>query len=133
VDVNDDVVTKLTDVLQGGDLAPAWAPDGSQIAFSSASGIYVVNADGSGLTQLIPDAGWRPAWSPDAALILFERMIDEILEIFPMNADGSGVTRLTNHPGSDRYPCWLSPAMTGKSGGCSDSCSRKRPGFGWFL
>ena len=54
---------------------PAWSPDGSKIAFTAktaagAESIWVMNADGSGLTKFA-DAGNRPEWAPNGALILF--------------------------------------------------------------
>jgi DNA-binding winged helix-turn-helix (wHTH) protein len=55
---------------------PAWAPDGSQIAFEAnlygkPSRVYVVNADGGPLKELLPQAGEQgvPAWSPDGSQI----------------------------------------------------------------
>ena len=53
---------------------PDWSPDGQRIAFDTrtefeAAQIYVMNADGSGLTQLTRGPGVQRAagWSPDAA------------------------------------------------------------------
>jgi Tol biopolymer transport system component len=54
--------------------APAWSPDGTKIAVANSTGVYLMNADGSGLTQLTAKAptsisgnrvSWsRPAWRP---------------------------------------------------------------------
>jgi TolB protein len=48
-------VTRVTDT-SGSDSSPVWSPDGTRIAFESfregKSEVYVVNADGSGLTRL---------------------------------------------------------------------------------
>ena len=71
-------VTRLTNNYDS-DWQPAWSPDGSRIAFTKNvygcddydcwdfTSIYVINADGSGLTQLIgtntgldSDPAWRP-------------------------------------------------------------------------
>src|SRR6266542_3019965 len=60
----------------------AWSPDGSKVAFSGSSNpdqhaaysaIFVMNADGSGLTQLTPDSevDSGPAWSPDGTRIAY--------------------------------------------------------------
>jgi len=65
-------ITRLTTTTQ--DDGAAWSPEGTKIAFSSFSGgiygqwqIYVMNADGSGVTQLTStstrsnrDPVWRP-------------------------------------------------------------------------
>lgn len=53
---------------------PRWSPDGSKIAFTQLGydGLYVMNADGSGKTQLTADAGvgYLYQWSADGKEIL---------------------------------------------------------------
>jgi Tol biopolymer transport system component len=42
---------------------PDWSPDGSQIIFESGvNNIYIINADGTGLTEI--GSGNNPSWSP---------------------------------------------------------------------
>ena len=97
--------------------APAWSPDGSRIAYMCRKGgpivlekpttfeICVMNADGTGVTQLtvndgIPDL--TPTWSPDGRQIMFHRALDGINQLFVMNStrneDGSPpvATQVTN-------------------------------------
>jgi dipeptidyl aminopeptidase/acylaminoacyl peptidase len=91
------------------DRHPTWSPDGSRIAFGGSPGpIWVIKADGSGLTQLTP-AGSRdfdPAWSPDGTRIAFGRVLGEAPNsgLHVMNADGSGLRRLTL--GINGAPSW---------------------------
>ena len=76
---------------------PAWSPDRTRIAFfaliddkSVNYGLYVVGADGTGLTRLAQDvhlAGW-PIWSPDGTRIAFSSLTP-----FKLN-DQSGITSL---------------------------------------
>jgi Tol biopolymer transport system component len=69
--VTTDEGSSLTRLTMGDDHAPTWSPDGSQIAFSRGAedsaeqDIFVVNVDGSGLTQLTTDpaADSHPSWS----------------------------------------------------------------------
>jgi TolB protein len=70
--------------------------------------IYVMNADGSGVTRLThgAEADSRPQWSPDGRKIAFARAGDSsTCGIYVMNADGSGLTRLTSACG-ERTPAW---------------------------
>ena len=86
--------------------------DPRRIAFSSNrdgdSDIYVMNADGSGVTQLTnhPEFDGYPAWSASGEQIAFTSDRDGDWDIYVMNADGSGVTRLADHPEWDAEPAW---------------------------
>jgi len=79
-----------------------------RIAFSSDRDgnrdIYVMNADGSGQTNLTNDEAYDddPAWSPDRSKIAWTRWD----EIYVMNADGTGQTNLTNDEANDADPAW---------------------------
>jgi Tol biopolymer transport system component len=70
--------------------------------------IYVMNADGTGQTNLTTDSAFEfsPAWSPDGSKIAFYSDQDGNTEIYAMNADGTGQTRLTTNSVSDFEPAW---------------------------
>jgi TolB protein len=70
--------------------------------------IYVMNADGSGQTNLTgdPSRDERPTWSPNGQRIAFQSTRDGDFELFLMNADGSGVTQLTDNEFWDGQPRW---------------------------
>jgi Tol biopolymer transport system component len=91
---------------------PAFSPDGSKIVFSrdpddpnnpfQDSEIWVMNADGTGQSQLTDTAGvnMHPVFSPSGSQIAFiSTRGDSGPEVYVMNADGSGQTQLTNSPG----------------------------------
>lgn len=75
-----------------------WSPDGSQVAFARGSGIWVVDANGVGETQLTTSV-WdgTPSWSPDGSQIAFTREHGQghWSDVWVMNADGAGQTNLT--------------------------------------
>lgn len=86
--------------------AMAWAPDGTQIVFSAftkvATGrIYVVGADGSGLSEIASgkDFVGGVAWSPDGKKIAY----DDGSAIFLIDPDGKNETKLIDK-GSE--PAW---------------------------
>jgi Tol biopolymer transport system component len=125
--------TGLTTLTSGpaDDISPAWSPDGSKIAFASNRddpnladfndiyGIYVMNADGTGLTRVSYDVNMRrtdPTWSPDGTKIAFTNVdySDPVdfpapwTDVWVMNADGSGAANLTadNPYDYDDRPAW---------------------------
>ena len=62
---------KLTEGAVANHFPPSWSPDGTKIVFMKATedeneGIYIINADGSGLKRLTKGQaqGFAPVWSP---------------------------------------------------------------------
>ena len=92
-------VRRLT--TKGKAWAPALSPDGKKIAFIQNKGIYVMNFDGSALSQLRKNSS-DPAWSWDSKQLAFISNG----EIYTMKADGSRVTRLTNSKSAKHNPAW---------------------------
>lgn len=95
--------------LNVGDYAPAWSPDGTQLAvvthWAGSSGILVMQPDGSGAHMLTNDGNDRdPAWSPDGTKVAFANQG----QLYLVQADGSHRAQLTFDLG-DRWvahPTW---------------------------
>jgi len=106
-----------TDTIQLGAWTnlPDRSPDGRQVLVTSGKssselGIYLAEADGSGVRRLdpgeFPIQQW-PAWSPDGSQILFDAGLTPTdLDLYVMNADGSDVRQLTSGPGGDTCGRW---------------------------
>jgi Tol biopolymer transport system component len=94
------------------DRAPAWSPDGRQIAFTSdRSGnwdVWVIPATGGVATQITfdPTDDGAPCWSPDGAQIVFSSERSGNWDIWAIPATGGAATQITIHPGIDRDPDW---------------------------
>ncbi len=94
---------------------PEWSPDGSRIALrtrlEAEFGVYVMNADGSGLEELSPNdvtLVGRVGWSPDGDRVVFGATFGygDDGEIYVVNVDGSSVVPLTDNEQEDYWPAW---------------------------
>ncbi|HEY3220194.1 MAG TPA: DPP IV N-terminal domain-containing protein [Gemmatimonadales bacterium] len=107
----------------------SWSPDTFKIVFQSDRSldtltahfqIYVMNSDGSNLSQLtfadttrdstgtIKDtsSSYHPVWSPDGARIAFASNREGNSEIYVMEANGANVVNLTDTAATDGQPAW---------------------------
>jgi len=103
------------------DLTPtSWSPNGSQLLLDGVhsdmqggggEGLFVVNADGSGLRDLsvsleLPpaDVQYLPHWSPDGSMIEFENDSDAPSRtgVYVMRSDGSGMRKIA----TGGYAAW---------------------------
>lgn len=100
-------------------MGPVFSPDGQQVAFmaceegsggecSSGMDIFIVRADGTGLTNITNDTALdsEPSWSPDGNRLAFISERSGNSEIFVANRDGSGAIQLTHTVAYEGFPQW---------------------------
>jgi TolB protein len=102
-----------------------WSPTGGRFAVATPSwlvgdDIYVMNANGSNLRNLMPGrafgASGEPDWSPDGRMIVFTHAVPQPpalqseewrnAEIWVMDAGGASRVRLTDNHVPDYDPVW---------------------------
>ena len=88
---------------------PEWSPDGTKIAFSYQSEIWIMDADGSNRTQVTTTGGQDPAWSPSGDELVFVGP-DFERDLMVINVDGTDL-RTIHTDGCDFAPDW-SPSGT---------------------
>ncbi|MGE5179555.1 MAG: TolB family protein [Bacteroidota bacterium] len=82
-----------------------WSPDGTKFVYSAAGTVYVINADGTGLSS--PVQGRDARWSPDGTRIIFVTdAFDGNEEIYTARLDGSDPKNLSNNPANESEPDW---------------------------
>ena len=86
---------KLT-ATGGGVLNYSWSPDGAKFLFVATGGVWTVNGDGTGSTNVA--AGDYPSWSPDGTKILHTRSNpSNYSDVWVMNANGTGAANLSQN------------------------------------
>jgi Tol biopolymer transport system component len=91
-----------------GDSSPDWSYDASKLAFVRSEQVWVMNADGSGQTQVTHDTGgvFMPSWSPDGTKIAYELRASGTSQIVVINANGSNQQALTSASLNSENPAW---------------------------
>lgn len=91
-------------------ISPAWAPDGTRLAYVSFEAkkpiVYIQNLL-TGQRKILANfkgSNSAPAWSPDGRRLAIVLTKDGQSQIYGINADGSGVQRLTYSSGIDTEP-----------------------------
>jgi len=124
--------TNLTPLASGWQQAkPAWSPDSRQIAFyrwrtdgvtdapGGPSGIWVINADGSGERLLGEFPEWQasdpPVWSPDGQWLAFDygNADDTDVWIIAMQTDSADPKplQISDLPGGEKHISWSPDAQ----------------------
>ena len=102
---------------------PAWAPDGSRVAYHSSrrGGIWVVDVAGGAARQIAP-TGSHPAWSPDGRWLAYQsdEWVSELAQpgshLLLVPVDGSAppraITTPGDPPGGHGVPRWTADSAT---------------------
>jgi len=94
-------------------LAPAWSPDGREIAYvsfeTSRPAIYRQNLQSGVREQLTNFRGLNgaPAWSPDGRTMAMVLSKDGSPDIYLMDLASKRLTRVTRHYAIDTEPTWM--------------------------
>ncbi len=99
-------------VYLGDDIAPAWSPNGRQLAFASYRGgnldIYRLDLDTGRLHNLTdrPGPDTSPVWSPNGTKLAFESMRNGQWGVSVIDLEAGIVRDLTDHMYANKAPAW---------------------------
>jgi TolB protein len=97
---------------------PVWSPNGRKIAFSDNADIWIINADGTALTNLTDSQSQledHPTWSPSGRYLAFEsrnRNTVRSLEVHTIRIDGTHRRNVSRSPRQDSSPDWSPDGRT---------------------
>ena len=96
-----------------GTVLPKWSPDGSRVLFAVRDpwNLYIINEDGSGLTQLTDFSSNNGDWSPDGTKIVFQSDAQnepkDTPDIYVIDVNGENLTEILDLPEvADFSPRW---------------------------
>lgn len=102
---------RLTHKKNKWDNSPAWSPDGTKIVFSRAykdtnnnwqKELWIMNSDGSELTQIKSLKGGGPYFTPDGRIVFHSENKKSWISI--ADIDGNNLTRLTHNEAEEQHP-----------------------------
>lgn len=93
-------------------ISPAWAPDGSKLAyvsFEKKKPVIFVQSLMTGQRQILANFKGNnsaPAWSPDGSKLAIVLTYGANSQVYTINADGTGLKQLTKSSAIDTEPTW---------------------------
>lgn len=99
-------------------ISPAWAPDGTKLAYVSFENkkpvVYVQNlvTRQRSVAANYKGSNSAPAWSPDGSRLAVALSRSGLTQIYIVNTDGSGLHRVSNSSGIDTEPHFSSDGQT---------------------
>jgi hypothetical protein len=109
---------KMNEVLEGGH-NPSLSPDEKRIAYISSNGIYIANANGTGIKLLVPitisDELYKgldphPFWSPDGTTLIYHKCHNTVCKnvsdfsIYKVNVNTGLEAKIVD---GGLYPTWI--------------------------
>ncbi len=114
VRADDPVATRPLTQSDAIDFAPAWSPDGSQLAFrrqapNGDAAIWVVDASGEHARELVRTNTERDAlaWSPDGRRVAYAALHGRQLDLFAVDVRTARTTKLFDSPDFEWSPSWI--------------------------
>lgn len=106
----------------GGQTEPAWAPDGSLLAYVSGEhglhaqvgisgtfgSVFVAGVGSAGGQAITPDGSYagQPAWAPDQKRIAYATDVHGFFQVATVAPDGNGPRLFLTNKGQAQWPTW---------------------------